>query len=178
MYEEHTRLYKLSGRKLIFNFNQKGPSKFEKICNKIPPTWFISYKSPWIEKWDYVAICVSIYIAFIVPYHFGFGLTFRFIHINFWVQFFFAFLMFIDSFLMFFISYRSKNGKEVKDHYQVIKRHIKTSKFIFDVISLLGFLKLIHPWFQWFLIFKLPKMMLINDKIQKSYLPSMHKRFL
>lgn len=47
-------------------------------------------------------------------------------------------LFVVDIILMFFTSFQNKKGKEINSSLKIAKNYIKTSRFVFDVLSVFG----------------------------------------
>ena len=117
----------------------------------------ISYKNRAKRAWDLLPILLSFYNAFRIPLDFTFSfwrlenlLTFDIIEIVIDVVFV------LDLILMFLTTYQNKRGFEIKSPYKIASNYVRTWRFVFDCLSILGntLMRKINPMFRYFKLFK------------------------
>lgn len=81
---------------------------------------------------------------------------------------------------MFITSFQNNHGFEIKIPAKIASHYVKTWRFLFDCLALLGvyFLREVHPAFRYFQLFKAFRIIRINEVIDKSHLEMKKKAVL
>jgi hypothetical protein len=68
-------------------------------------------------------------------------------------------LFIVDMVLMFMTSFQDNKGQHITDQKEIAKNYMRTKRFIFDVLAILGtdVFSLINPVFKFFGLFKLTR---------------------
>lgn len=112
--------------------------------------------------WEYVPIVLSLYNAFIITYEIGFGLSYNFLQVYLYLEYSINLILLFDFLLMFFTSFQNRYGCEIKEPYKIFQAHIRTSRFMLDVLTTISFLKPLHLVFSFFQLFKVTRIFMIN----------------
>ena len=141
-----------------------------KFCERMPRKWIISYKNKRRAQWDLIPMMLSIYNAFLIPYQIGIGLPLHFNTANSFIDLFLDILFLIDNSLMFFTSFQSKHGLEVKCPYEIYLNYTRTWRFVFDSVSLLGssVFTRIHASFKYAQLLKAMRVLRIGKMIHRN----------
>lgn len=113
----------------------KKPSVFSFV--KIPPKYIFSYKAWYKRWWDIYIILLAILQSLIIP----FELAFKSSHdvlVLFLLQNFVDFCFLVDVILMMFSSYLNRKGKEIFESSKIAENYVKSWRFVFDILALLG----------------------------------------
>lgn len=131
----------------------------------------ISHKNVFKEVWDVFIIVLAIYNSMVIPLEMSFDLPI-FQSLSYQIVDNLLDLIFLaDIILTFFTSYISKKGKEIKDQRLIAMNYIPTTRFLYDLLSLLGanVFELINSNFkflQFCKLFKIARIRRINDFIK------------
>lgn len=90
---------------------------------------------------------------------------------------FFNFIILVDALHLFLTTYKNTLGYDVNDPYLIFKRHIKSKRFILDVLTILSFLQDSSQFFNWLRLFKVMRVFMINDKMNRTQIPIELKKY-
>lgn len=115
-------------------------TKLQKLLDKlnVNEKYIISHRNPRKKQWDLFVLLLSFQNSIITPLDLAFNppftqsLIFQIID-NLW-----DFMFFIDMVIMFFTSYVNKHGTEVLKSRKIAGKYIKSSRFLFDSLAILG----------------------------------------
>ena len=98
----------------------------------------ISFRNHFKEKWDFLVLLLAIQNSLIIPldlaFHPAWASTSAYQIVDNLVDGMFL----IDMVVMFVTSFLDKAGHEVKDSRRIAERYMRSSRFVIDLLSLLG----------------------------------------
>lgn len=122
-------------------WHEKAANRFQDFRRdgfRVSEDHIISFRDPRKEAWDILVLLLAIANSLLIPLEIAFKPT-SFKSLAFLIIDNILDLIFlIDFILMFFVSFYSKDGKEVKDSRKIFWKYLRTSRFWTDFLSLFG----------------------------------------
>lgn len=151
--------------------------KLPVCCSKIKKKLIISFKSRVKRAWDILTLALSIFNAFMIPYELSYG---SFLNLDIIIErldLMIDIVFFIDFILMFFTTQQDNRGYEIKSHSAIAVLYVKSWRFKFDVLALLGinFISQIHPLLKIFQLFKATRVFRMGKVINNSQMNAVNK---
>lgn len=108
------------------------------------------------------------YNAILIPYELSFGEIIPYPILKEFIDSTIDFMFLVDMILQFLTTVQDKKGYEVIHPYSLAKRYVKTTRFVFDFLSLFGnsLFQMIHPSFLYFKLFKIIRIFRITAMIR------------
>jgi len=104
----------------------------------LSPEKIISVKNHHKRNWDYTILALAIINSLIVPLELSFEPDFtKDSYYNF-LDNMVDFLFVVDMFGMAVTSYVDNHGHEIRDHSKIIGKYLKSYRFVFDFLAVLG----------------------------------------
>jgi heme/copper-type cytochrome/quinol oxidase subunit 4 len=100
--------------------------------------YIISNKSLFKKRWDIFILVLAVQNTLFIPVELAF--SFAVFQSTAWKVFsnLVDTLFIVDIVLMFFTSFQNKMGKQIYSSFRIAKNYMQTSRFVFDVLSVLG----------------------------------------
>lgn len=98
----------------------------------------VSFKNRYRKMWDILPILLSIYNATVIPYQMGFGPLLTDDLVGKIIDYIIDIVFLIDLLLMFRTTQLDCKGFEVTDNYEIFAIYVRTWRFKFDVLAMLG----------------------------------------
>jgi hypothetical protein len=102
--------------------------------------------------WDIFTLVLSVFNVWMIPFEMSFGPMIDMYYVSLYLDSIIDVIFLVDTIVMFYTSFVTKEGKEIFDSKMIALNYMKTRRFYFDIAALLGTgpFESLWKWFKYF----------------------------